>query len=137
MSIYLTETIVEIGRMESFCLHPKSVIRPLCANKLSFCHLFHCFSVTMEPHCALKSAKHLTKNNSCSHHNANDRFGFIKPLLLVMSYTLWEKDDEKLNVLRSASLRIYQSYKTNNSANPKTGRRVHDMNPFLSKIRLT
>ena len=32
------------------------------ANMFSFCHLFHRFSVTMEPHCALKSAKHLFKN---------------------------------------------------------------------------
>ena len=27
--------------------------------KPSFCHLFRNFSVTMEPHCALKVAKHL------------------------------------------------------------------------------
>ena len=30
--------------------------------KPSFCHLFRYFSVTMEPHCALKAAKHLFKN---------------------------------------------------------------------------
>ena len=27
--------------------------------KPSFCHLFRCFSVTMEPHCALKATKYL------------------------------------------------------------------------------
>ena len=30
--------------------------------KPSFCHLFRYFSVTMEPHCALKATKHLFKN---------------------------------------------------------------------------
>ena len=30
--------------------------------KPSFCHLFRYFSVTMEPHCALKAAKHLLNN---------------------------------------------------------------------------
>ena len=44
--------------------------------KPSFCHLFRCFSVTMEPHCALKAPKHLFKNKNYYHHNANDRFGF-------------------------------------------------------------
>ena len=44
------------------CNNPKSVIRLLCANKLSFCHLYRRFSVTMEPHCALKPAIHLFKN---------------------------------------------------------------------------
>ena len=44
--------------------------------KPSFCHLFRHFSVTMEPHCALKAAKHLSKNRGYYHHNANDRFGF-------------------------------------------------------------
>ena len=44
------------------CNNPKLVIRLLRANMFSFCHLFHRFSVTMEPHCALKSAKHLFKN---------------------------------------------------------------------------
>ncbi len=29
----------------------------------------------MEPHCSLKAAKHLFKNKSYYHHNANDRFG--------------------------------------------------------------
>ena len=43
--------------------------------KPSFCHLFRHFSVTMEPHCALKVAKHLLKNKRYYHHNANDRFG--------------------------------------------------------------
>ncbi|MCR4837137.1 MAG: hypothetical protein K5899_12290, partial [Bacteroidaceae bacterium] len=47
-----------------------------CTNKLPFCHLFHRFSVTMEPHCALKASKYLLKNINCYHHNANDRFGF-------------------------------------------------------------
>jgi hypothetical protein len=31
----------------------------------------------MEPHCALKEAKHLFKNKGYYHHNANDRFGII------------------------------------------------------------
>ena len=31
---------------------------------LSFCHLFRRFSVTMEPHCALKATKHLFKNKA-------------------------------------------------------------------------
>ena len=47
-----------------------------CTNKLSFCHLFHRFSVTMEPHCSFKASKNLLKNINCHHHNANDRFGF-------------------------------------------------------------
>ncbi|MCR4921428.1 MAG: hypothetical protein K5945_06955 [Bacteroidaceae bacterium] len=33
------------------------------------------FSVTMEPHCALETTKHLFKNKSYYHHNANERFG--------------------------------------------------------------
>ena len=32
--------------------------------KSSFSHLFRRFSVTMEPHCALKAANHLFKNKS-------------------------------------------------------------------------
>ena len=44
--------------------------------KPSFCHLFRHFSVTMDPRCALKVAKHLFKNKGYYHHNANDRFGF-------------------------------------------------------------
>ena len=54
---------------------PESVIRLLRANKPAFSHLFRRFSVTMEPHCALKAAKHLFKNIGYYHHNANDRFG--------------------------------------------------------------
>ena len=56
-------------------IKPESVIRLLCANKLSFCHLPSRFSITKEPHCALKAAAHLCQNKSCFHHNANDRFG--------------------------------------------------------------
>ena len=51
------------------------VIRPLCANELSFWQTSSRFSVTMEPHCALKTKTHLLKNRSRYHHNANDRFG--------------------------------------------------------------
>ena len=29
----------------------------------------------MDPHCALKAAKHLFKNKSYYHHKANERFG--------------------------------------------------------------
>ncbi len=50
--------------------------------KPSFCHLFRHFSVTMEPHCALKATKHLFKNKGYYHHNANDRFG-LKTCLSV------------------------------------------------------
>ena len=57
---------------------PKSAIRLLRANELSFCHISLCFSVTMEPHCALKTKRNLLKNNSCYHHNANDRIGLNK-----------------------------------------------------------
>ncbi len=57
---------------------PKSVIRLLRANTLSFCHLPRRFSITMEPHCALKAAGHLFKNKGCYHHNANDRYGLKK-----------------------------------------------------------
>jgi hypothetical protein len=60
--------------------YPKSVIRLLRANTLSFCHLPRRFSITMEPHCALKAAGHLFKNKGCYHHNANDRFGIMKNL---------------------------------------------------------
>ncbi|MBR2458303.1 MAG: hypothetical protein IKB39_03185, partial [Bacteroidaceae bacterium] len=49
----------------------------LFVHPASFCHLFRHFSVTMEPHCALKVAKHLFKNKGYYHHNANDRFGLI------------------------------------------------------------
>ena len=50
-------------------------MRQLCTNKLSFCHLFHRFLVTMEPHCSSKASKKLLKNINCHHHNVNDRFG--------------------------------------------------------------
>lgn len=53
--------------------------------KPSFCHLFRRFSVTIEPHCALKAAKHLFKNNGYYHHNAIDRFG-LNILLLRLFY---------------------------------------------------
>ena len=43
------------GNHNDSCYYPKSVIRLLCANKLSFCHLPFRFSVAMEPHCALKT----------------------------------------------------------------------------------
>ena len=53
----------------------KLVISLLCANKLSFCHLPRRFSITLEPHCALKAAGHLFQNEGCFHHIANDQFG--------------------------------------------------------------
>ena len=61
--------------------------------KPSFCHLFRHFSVTMEPHCALKVAKHLFKNKSYYHHKANDRFGLninnnMKKVLLSLMMTI-------------------------------------------------
>ena len=43
--------------------YPKSSIRLLRADKTSFRHLQCRFSVTMEPHCALKPAMHLFKNS--------------------------------------------------------------------------
>ena len=66
--------------MESLLLvdYPKTVIRPLCANELSFWQMSSRFSVTMEPHCALKTRTHLLRNRSRYHHNANDRFGMMK-----------------------------------------------------------
>ena len=67
---------------------PKSAIRLLRANKLSFCHLSFRFSVTMEPHCALKTERHLFKNKSCYHHNSNDRFGLKNTLDGHYSYSL-------------------------------------------------
>ena len=45
----------------------KSVRRLLKKQNVSF--------VSEEPHCALKTKKHLLKNTSCYHQNANDRFG--------------------------------------------------------------
>ena len=59
------------------CYNPKSVISLLRADKPSFCHLSCRFSVTMGPHCALKSTIHLFKNIVCYYHNANERFGII------------------------------------------------------------
>ena len=76
--------------------YPKSVIRLLCANKLSFCHLPFRFSVAMEPHCALKTQRHLNKNKSCYHHNANDRFGFNDRLYMSQSYSLLIKQKSKI-----------------------------------------
>ena len=56
----------------SFSTHPsvvkpKSVINCYALMKSSFCHLFRRFSVTMEPHCSLKVAKHLFKNKGYYH----------------------------------------------------------------------
>ena len=56
-------------------LNPNRSLDCYALMKPSFCHLFRLFSVTMEPHCALKAAKHLFKNKGYYHHNANDRFG--------------------------------------------------------------
>ena len=55
-------------------LKPESVIRLLCAYQSSFCHLSSRFSVTMDLHSSIKAKRHLPKNISSSHHNANDRF---------------------------------------------------------------
>ena len=74
---------------------PKSVIRLLCTNKLPFCHLFHRFSVTMEPHCALKASKYLLKNINCYHHNANDRFG-LKGLNYVVRNKIIPRNCKKI-----------------------------------------
>ena len=65
-------------------LKPKSVIRLLRANTLSFCHLSRRFSITMEPHCALKAAGHLFNNKGYYHHNANDRFGLNKNYISLL-----------------------------------------------------
>ena len=62
--------------MLGYTIKPKSVIRLLRDKLLSYWHLFHHFSVTMEPHCAFKAPKHLFKNSNYYRHNANDRFGF-------------------------------------------------------------
>ena len=48
--IFATDTSARIGSLDC-----------LCADKLSFCHLFHRFSVTMEPLYAFKASKHLLK----------------------------------------------------------------------------
>ena len=57
--------------------------------KPSFCHLFRHFSVTMEPHCALKVAKHLFKNKRYYHHNANDRFGIMETNGMKLYVYVW------------------------------------------------
>ena len=48
-------TCAHSGQEALSLVKPKSVIRLLCANKLSFCHLPFRFSVAMEPHCTLKT----------------------------------------------------------------------------------
>lgn len=69
-----------------YSVKPKSVIRLLRPNTLSFCHLPRRFSITMELHCALKAARQLFNNKGCYHHNANDRFGLscVKMVLLLV-----------------------------------------------------
>lgn len=57
-----------------YVVKPESVIRLLCAYQSSFCHLSFRFSVTMDLHSSIKAKRHLPKNISSSHHNANDRF---------------------------------------------------------------
>ena len=50
-----------------YAQHKLKPNRPLdcyALMKPSFCHLFRHFLVTMEPHCALKVAKHLLKNKA-------------------------------------------------------------------------
>ena len=64
-----SETREEFDReTEDFCLaqtfNPNRFIRLLRANEAIFLFLFRYFSVTMEPHCALKAAKHLFKNKA-------------------------------------------------------------------------
>ena len=71
--IFATDTSARIGSLDC-----------LCADKLSFCHLFHRFSVTMEPLYAFKASKHLLKNRSCHHQNANERFGLKHSLLVTI-----------------------------------------------------
>ena len=58
------------------CIIPNRSIDCYALNGISFCHLSRHFSVTMEPHCALKVTRHLLKNKRHYHHNAIDRFGF-------------------------------------------------------------
>ena len=60
---------------QQYALNPNRSTGCYALIKPSFCHMFRRFSVTMEPHCALKPAKHLFKNKGYYHHNANDRFG--------------------------------------------------------------
>ena len=62
-------------RAASVQLNPNRSVDCSALMKPSFCHLFSRFSATMPPHCALKVAKHLFKNKSYYHHNANDRCG--------------------------------------------------------------
>ena len=70
-----------LGGVGELLCYPQSVPPPnrsldcYALTNPSFCHLCRHFSVTMEPHCALKVAKHLFKNKGYYHHNANDRFG--------------------------------------------------------------
>ena len=78
---------MDYDRADAPSIKPKSVIRLLRANTLSICHLPRRFSITMEPHCALKAAEHLFKNKGCYHHNANDRFGII----ITISQSVWSK----------------------------------------------
>ena len=76
--IFATDTSARIGSLDC-----------LCADKLSFCHLFHRFSVTMEPLYAFKASKHLPQNRSCRHQNANDRFGF--KVVEVANWDNWQQ----------------------------------------------
>ena len=64
-------------RLKGKIIEPKSSIRLLRADEPAFCHLSCRFSVTMEPHCAIKSTIHLFKNIGYYHYNANERFGLI------------------------------------------------------------
>jgi hypothetical protein len=58
--------------------------------KPSFIICFVASQLQWPPHCALKAAKHLFKNKSYYHHNANDRFGlkavFIITLCVLKGY---------------------------------------------------
>ena len=56
----------------------KSAIRLLRANNFLLGICLYRSSVTMEPHCALKTINHLLKNRSYYHRNANDRFELKK-----------------------------------------------------------
>ena len=72
---YFVLTAHNISRWKTII--PNRSLDCLYADKFSSCHLFHRFSVTMEPHCVFKASKHLLKNRSCRHQNANDWFGII------------------------------------------------------------
>ena len=89
------------GGVRKDFINPKSVIRLFCATETSFCHLFRHFSVTMAPHCALKVAKHLFKNKSYYHHNANDRFGIIR----LLSSVFVRRENTIVTPLSSVSVR--------------------------------